>query len=108
MPREGWVEREIEAYWFSNEHLKKRFGELHARLGGKIRSALPAACQDWAPTKATKSRMAKAEVFARYDRVSFEREPPDAIGKNRSLPSVRIPSTPITKCGLLMHSSGPA
>jgi hypothetical protein len=131
MAMDGWVEREMEACRFPDERLKKRFGELLARLGGKIGSALPAACQDWAASKAayrffdnrrfdehailaghfaaTKSRMAKFKgpILILHDTTefSFRCEQPDAIGKTRSLPSVRMGSTPITKCGLLMHSS---
>jgi hypothetical protein len=52
MAMDGWVEREMEACRFPDERLKKRFGELLARLGGQIGSALPVACQDWAATKA--------------------------------------------------------
>lgn len=128
---DGWVEREVEACPFPDERLKRRFGKLLAQLGGKIGSALPAACQDWAATKAayrffdnrrfdehailaghfaaTKSRIANAKgpILILHDTTefSFQREQPEAIGKTRSLPSVRMGSKPITKCGLLMHSS---
>lgn len=128
---EGWVEQEIEGCDFSDARLKKRFGRLLGQLGEKIGATLPSACQDWAATKAayrffsnprvdesiilaghfaaTKSRMAAAKgpILILHDTTefSFQRERPEAIGKTRVLPSARIGSKPITKCGLLMHSS---
>jgi hypothetical protein len=128
---EGWVEREIEGSDFPDERLRTRFGKLLGQLSEKIGSALPTACQDWAATKAayrffdssrvderillaghfaaTKSRMAvaKGPILMLHDTTefSFQRERPEAIGKTRKLPSCRIGQQPITKCGLLMHSS---
>jgi len=126
-----WVEREIEGCEFPDQRLKTRFGKLLGQLGEKIGAALPAACQDWAATKAayrffdnprvdesiilaghfaaTKARMAAAKgpILILHDTTefSFQRDRPEAIGKTRLLPSCRIGSNPITKCGLLMHSS---
>jgi hypothetical protein len=126
-----WVEREIEGCEFPDQRLKTRFGTLLSQLGEKIGAALPAACQDWAATKAayrffdnprvdesiilaghfaaTKSRMAAAKgpILILHDTTefSFQRERPEKIGKTRLLPSGRLGSQSITKCGLLMHSS---
>ena len=128
---EGWVEREIEGCEFPDQRLKTRFGKLLGQLSEKIGTALPAACQDWAATKAayrffdnsrvdesfilvghfaaTKSRMAAAKgtILILHDTTefSFQRDRPEAIGQTRILPSARIGAKPITKCGLLMHSS---
>lgn len=128
---DGWVEREIDGCEFPDERLKKRFGKLLGQLGEKIGSALPTACQDWAATKAayrffdnprvdesiiltghfaaTKSRMAAAKgpILVLHDTTefSFQREKPAAIGKTRRIPTGRIGREPITKCGLLLHSS---
>lgn len=128
---EGWVEREIEACEFPDQRLKTRFGKLLTQLGERIGAALPAACQDWAATKAayrffdnprvdesiilaghfaaTKSRIAAAKgpILILHDttELSFQRERPETIGKTRRLPSCRLGDQPITKCGLLMHSS---
>ena len=128
---EGWVDREIEGCEFPDKRLKTRFGKLLGQLSEKIGAALPTACQDWAATKAayrffdnprvdesillaghfaaTKSRMAAAKgpILILHDTTefSFQRERPEAIGKTRVLPSARIGRQPITKCGLLMHSS---
>lgn len=128
---EAWVEREIEGCQFSDERLKRRFGKLLGQLGNTIGATLPAACQDWAATKAayrffnnprvdesvilaghfaaTKSRMAAAKgpILMLHDTTefSFQRVRPEAIGKTRLLPSLRIGTKPITICGLLMHSS---
>ena len=58
---------------------------------------------------ATKARIAAAKgpILVLHDTTefSFQREKPEAIGKTRVLPSARIGQQPITKCGLLMHSS---
>jgi hypothetical protein len=128
---EGWVEREIEGCEFPDQRLKTRFATLLGQLSEKIGAALPTACQDWAATKAayrffdnarvdesiilsghfaaTKSRMAstKGPILILHDTTefSFQRERPEAIGKTRKLPRCRIGQQPITKCGLLMHSS---
>lgn len=128
---EGWVECEMEGCEFPDERLKTRFGKLLNQLSGKIGAALPAACQDWAATKAayrffsnprvdesiilaghfaaTKSRIAASPgpILILHDTTefSFQRERPEAIGKTRVLPSARIGAKPITQCGLLMHSS---
>ena len=52
-------------------------------------------------------RLPKARSSSLHDTTefSFQRERPEAIGKTRVLPSARIGQQPITKCGLLMHSS---
>lgn len=128
---EGWVEREIEGCAFPDQRLKGRFRKLLAQLSEKIGAALPAACQDWAATKAayrffsnprvdesiilaghfaaTAARMAAAKgpllILHDTTEFSFQRERPAAIGKTRKLPSCRLGQKPITKCGLLMHSS---
>jgi hypothetical protein len=126
-----WVEKEIEGCEFPDERLKTRFGKLLGQLGEKIGAALPTACQDWAATKAayrffdnsrvdesiilaghfaaTKSRMAAAKgpILLLHDTTefSYQRERPEDIGQTRRIPTGRIGREPITKCGLLMHSS---
>lgn len=128
---DGWVGQEIAGCEFADQRLKKRFGKILCRLGEKIGAALPAACQDWAATKAayrffsnprvdesiilaghfaaTKARIvaAKGPILVLHDTTefSFQRERPEAIGKTRKLPRVRLEAKPITKCGLLMHGS---
>jgi hypothetical protein len=128
---EGWVEREIEECKFPDQRLKSRFRKLLGQLGEKIGAALPTACQDWAATKAayrffdnprvdesiilaghfaaTSARMAatKGPILVLHDTTefSFQRARPETIGKTRLLPTCRLGSQPITKCGLLMHSS---
>jgi hypothetical protein len=128
---EGWVECEMEGCEFPDERLKTRFAKLLSQLGEKVGAALPAACQDWAATKAayrffsnprvnesiilaghfaaTKSRIAASQgpILILHDTTefSFQRVRPEAIGKTRVLPSARIGAKQITQCGLLMHSS---
>jgi hypothetical protein len=128
---EGWVEHEVEGCDFPDQRLKSRLGKVLSELGRRIGETLPVACQDWAATKAayrffdnprvdesiiltghfaaTKSRMAAANgpllILHDTTEFSFQRARPEAIGKTRLLPSGRIGSKPITKCGLLMHSS---
>ncbi len=128
---EGWVEREIEGCEFPDQRLKARFRKLLALLGEKIGAALPAACQDWAATRAayrffsnakvdesiilaghfaaTAARMAatKGPLLVLHDTTefSFQRERPKNIGLTRRIPTGRIGREPITNCRLLMHSS---
>ncbi len=128
---DGWVKQEIAGCEFPDQRLKARLGTLLSQLGGKIGGALPAACQDWAATKAayrffdnarvdeslilaghfaaTKSRMAAAKgpILVLHDTTefSYQRKRPDRIGQTHSLPSYRLGIRPFTQCGLLMHSS---
>ena len=128
---EGWVERELKGCDFPDRRLKSRLGKVLSELGRRIGETLPSACQDWSATKAayrffsnprvnestilaghfaaTSARMAAAKgpILVLHDTTefSFQRERPETIGKTRLLPSGRIGSKPITKCGLLMHSS---
>jgi len=128
---EGWVEREIEGCEFPDQRLKTRFSKLLSRLGEKIGAALPAACQDWAATKAayrffdnprvdesiilaghfaaTKSRMAAAKgpILILHDTTefSFQRARPEKIGKTHIIKDRKDRPGTFTVCGLLMHSS---
>lgn len=128
---EGWVEQEIAECEFPDQRLRTRFGKLLSQLSEKIGAALPAACQDWAATKAayrffdnprvdesmilaghfaaTRSRMAAAKgpILILHDTTefSYQRERTENIGQTRLIPTGRIGHEPITKCGLLMHSS---
>lgn len=116
---------------FPDERLKTRLGKLLGQLGKKIGAALPIACQDRAATKvayrfldnprinesiilaghvaATSARIAATKglvlVLRDTTELSFQRNRPETIGQTRRLPSGRIGSQPITKCGLLLHSS---
>ena len=47
-----WVESEIGASHFADERLAKRFGTLLGMLTRRVGDSLPAACEDWANTKA--------------------------------------------------------
>jgi hypothetical protein len=126
-----WVKRELEGCEFPDARLKSRLGRLLGELGRKIGEKLPVACQDWAATKAayrffsnprvnesiilaghfaaTRSRIAaiKGPLLILHDTTefSFQRNRPEPIGKTRLLPSCRLGQKPITKCGLLLHSS---
>ena len=47
-----WVDRELAGGAFPDQRLKARLGKLLSDLGERIGGTLPAACQDWAATKA--------------------------------------------------------
>jgi hypothetical protein len=125
-----WVEHELAGCEFPDQRLKLRLGKVLSKVCQKIGETLPAACQDWAATKAayrffsnprvnesiiltghfaaTKARMAAAKgpILILHDTTefSFKRDKPDSIGKTTVLAS-RPYRTPTTLCGLLMHSS---
>lgn len=125
-----WVERELEGCEFPDKRLKSRLGKVLGELGERIGQTLPAACQDWAATKAayqffsnprvdeslilaghfaaTKARMTaeKGPILILHDTTefSFKRDKPEAIGKTTVLAS-RPYRSPTTLCGLLMHCS---
>src|SRR5262249_34413083 len=47
-----WVEGELDGCDFPDQRLKDRLGRLLGDLGRRIGGTIPAACQDWAATKA--------------------------------------------------------
>ena len=48
---QDWLDKEISACRFADEHLEKRFRSLIEKLWNGIGEPLPLACQDWANTK---------------------------------------------------------
>src|SRR3954452_9635230 len=49
---DAWVDRELGDGDFPDLRLKARLGKLLGDLGRRVGGTLPAACQDWAATKA--------------------------------------------------------
>jgi hypothetical protein len=123
-----WVEQELVGCAFPDQRLKARLGKLLGDLGRRIGGTVPAACQDWAATKAayrffdnprvdegivlaghlaaTTARFAATPgtVLVLHDTTefSFRRDDPGAIGH---VCRVKARRTTHTVCGLLMHSS---
>src|SRR5262249_17613824 len=123
-----WVDRELDGGVFPDQRLKARLGKLLGDLGQRIGGTIPAACQDWAATKAayrffsntrvdesiilaghfaaTQTRFAASTgtVLVLHDTTefSFRRDRPGSIGRLSRVPARR---TIHTVCGLLMHSS---
>lgn len=132
---EGWVGRELAGCEFPDQRLKSRMGRLLGRLGEKIGNSLPAACQDWAATKAayrffdnprvnesiilaghfqaTRARFASADgpVLVLHDTTefSFTRSDTQAIGLTHKVANGQKNKEGRqrmhTVCGILMHSS---
>jgi hypothetical protein len=125
---DAWVDRELGDGGFPDRRLKARLGKLLGDLGRRIGGTLPAACQDWAATKAayrffsnprvdegiilaghlaaTKARFAATAgpILVLHDTTefSFRRDNPEAIGQ---LTPLKTRHATVTLCGLLMHSS---
>jgi Transposase DNA-binding/Transposase DDE domain len=123
-----WVEGELAGAEFPDQRLKSRLGKLLSDLGQRIGDTMPAACQDWAATKAayrffsnsrvdenvilaghfaaTAARFAAASgpmlILHDTTEFSFKRSTPDAIGR---LSFVKGRHVLHTVCGLLLHSS---
>src|ERR1700742_3236909 len=49
---DAWVDRELDGGEFPDRRLKRRLGKILGDLGRRVGGTLPAACQDWAATKA--------------------------------------------------------
>jgi hypothetical protein len=124
---DAWVEREL-GDEFPDRRLKARLRKLLGDLGRRIGGTVPAACQDWAATKAayrffsnprvdegvilaghvaaTATRFAATSgtVLVLHDTTefSFTRDTPDGVGY---LSYVKGRHATHTACGLLMHSS---
>lgn len=125
---DAWVDRELGDGDFPDLRLKARLGKLLGDLGRRIGGTLPAACQDWAATKAayrffsnprvdegvilaghlaaTRDRFAATSgpILVLHDTTefSFTRDTPDGVGQ---LSFVKGRHVTHTVCGLLMHSS---
>src|SRR3954469_16232415 len=104
---DAWVDRELIDGSFPDRRLKARLGKILGDLGRRIGGTLPAACQDWAATKAayrffsnprvdegviidgnfaaTKARFAATTgpILVLHDtsEFSFHRDHPEAIGQ---------------------------
>ncbi len=125
---DAWVERELDGGAYPDERLKTRLGALLGDLGRSVGGTIPAACRDWAATKAayrfldnsriddgvilaghfaaTAGRFAETSgtVLVLHDtcEFSFQRECPDGVG---TLSIIKGRHAARTVCGLLMHSS---
>jgi len=123
-----WVEQELGRCEFPDRRLKARLGKLLGDLGRRIGGTVPAACQDWAATKAayrffsnervdegvilaghfaaTAARFAATAgtVLVLHDTTefSFTRDTPDGVGQ---LSFVKGRHATHTVCGVLLHSS---
>ncbi|MBY0588590.1 transposase [bacterium] len=62
---ESWVERELEGCPFPDKRLKSRLCKVLSKIGQRIGEALPAACQDWAATKAAYRFFSNPRVISR-------------------------------------------
>lgn len=125
---DAWVERELAVGEFPDQRLKTRLGQILGDLGTRIGHTLPAACQDWAATKAAyrffdnprvddqtilaghfaataeRCSATTGPVLVLHDTTefSFTQNTPDAVGY---LSYVKGRHTTHTACGLLLHSS---
>jgi hypothetical protein len=106
---DAWVERELAAAELPDERLKARLGRLLGDLGARIGHTPPAACQDWAATKAAyrffdNPQVDEAAILVLHDTTefSFTRNTPDALGY---LSYVKGRHATHTARGLLLHSS---
>jgi Transposase DNA-binding/Transposase DDE domain len=123
-----WVEPELVGCEFPDLRLKARLGRLLGDLGRRIGGTVPAACQDWAATKAayrffsnprvdegvilaghfaaTAARVAATPgtILVLHDTTefSFTRDTPEGIGP---LSFVKGRHVTHTVCGVLLHSS---
>src|SRR5687768_2660635 len=123
-----WVEQELGGCEFPDRRLKARLGRLLGDLGRRIGGTVPAACPDWAATKAayrffgnprvdvdvilaghfaaTTARFAATPgtvpVLHDTTEFSFRRDTPGEVGR---LCLVKARRTTHTLCGLLMHAS---
>ncbi len=124
---DAWVDRELGGE-FPDLRLKARLGKILGDLGRRIGGTLPAACQDWAATKAayrffsntrvdeglilaghlaaTKARFAVTTgptlVLHDTTEFSFSRDNPDAVGQ---ISLIKGRHATHNVCGVLMHSS---
>src|SRR5262245_52915372 len=123
-----WVERELDGGALPDQRLTARLGKLLSDLGQRIGGTIPAACQDWAATKAAyrffdNPRVDEGVILAGHfaattarftatpgtvlvlhdtTEFSFRRDTPGKVGR---VGRVKARRTFHTVCGLLMHAS---
>jgi len=128
---DGWVAGEVAGCDFPDQRLKARLGTLLGELSEKIGAPIPAACQDWAATKAAyrffdNDRIDESSILAGHfaatsarfaattgpilvlhdtTEFSFKRERPELIGQTCAIPAGLGGAPSRTLCGILMHSS---
>src|SRR4051812_29068316 len=130
----SWIDDELAGCKFADVRLDKRFRTVVERLSKGIGETIPMACQDWANTKAayrflSNERVNEHDILAGHfhstrDRFratdqlalvlhdttefSFKRDKVDLIGRTTVTMGGKNKAgrrTPITVCGILMHSS---
>jgi hypothetical protein len=129
-----WTAEELAGSQFPDARLNRRFKLLIERLSEGIGETIPMACQDWANTKAayrflSNERVNEADILAGHfactrerflategpilvlhdtTAFAFQRDKPELIGATgitRGGKTKAGQRTPVTVCGLLMHSS---
>ena len=75
---EGWVKEEMEGCRFADARLTRRFGRLLEMISRGVGDSIPAACQDWANTKAayrflSNQRVTEEEILAGHFKASASR-----------------------------------
>jgi hypothetical protein len=132
--RPGWYDEEISAESLSDKRLARRLGHLLDQLAGAPGKPVPAACGDWAATKAayrffdnprvtehgilaghfaaTASRVAAIEgtilILQDTTEFTYNRAQPGKIGFTKTINGGRYKAgqpNSLTLCGVLMHSS---
>jgi len=130
----SWVVDELAGCKFSDVRLQKRLRTLVEQLSEGVGETIPMACQDWANTKAayrflSNPRVGEDDILAGHfastrerfratdgwtlvlhdtTEFSFKRDQPDLIGNTSITYGGKDKAgrrTPITVCGILMHSS---
>jgi hypothetical protein len=129
-----WLDREVSANNFADTRLHKRFKALLGRLWTGMGQTIPFACQDWAHTKAayrflSNERVSEQDILSGHFQASaqrfkatkgpilvlqdtttfsYRRERPEIIrytGKTTIKGGKHGLLSPLTQCGILMHSS---
>lgn len=130
----SWIDQELAGCEFADVRLGNRFITIVEKLSKEIGATIPMACQDWANTKAayrffSNERVSEHDILAGHfhstrDRFratdglalvlhdttefTFKRDKPELIGATTKTTGGKNKAgrrTPITVCGILMHSS---
>lgn len=130
----SWIDQELAGCEFADARLANRFKRLAEQLSTGIGETIPMACQDWANTKAayrflSNERVREDDILAGHfqstrDRFratdglalvlhdttefTFKRDKAELIGRTTVTAGGKNKAgrrTPITVCGILMHSS---
>ena len=111
-----WITNEVKACAFPDERLSRRFGNLLGMISRRVGDTIPAACQDWANTKAayrflSNPRVSEHDILEGHFQATAARSSASCAVRSSSqkqtarAATVNTPTTPRAPRSCLIHST---